>query len=65
MLVLVKLTISAKFGRIINSGIHSQSHIIEYLTVQDSWVILKNRKIIPYYIDNPFISVHSHIIWFI
>ena len=44
MLVLVNLTISARFGRITNSGIQLQFHIIEYLTASDRWVILKNRK---------------------
>ena len=32
------------FGRITNSGIQLQFHIIEYLTASDRWVILKNRK---------------------
>jgi len=35
MLVLVNLTISAKFGRITNSDIQLQFHIIEYLTASD------------------------------
>jgi hypothetical protein len=44
MLVLVNLTISAKLGRITNSGIQLQFHIIEYLTASDRWVILGSRK---------------------
>jgi hypothetical protein len=35
MLMLMNLTISAKFGRITNLGIQYQLHIIQYLTVQD------------------------------
>ena len=37
------------FGRITDSGIQLQFHIIEYLTVSDWWVILKHRKMISYY----------------
>ena len=34
-IALVNFTISAKFGRITNSGFQLQFHIIEYLTVSD------------------------------
>ena len=44
MVVLVNLTITAKFGRITNSGVQLQFHIIGYLAASDRWVNLKNEK---------------------
>ena len=44
LLALVNLTISAKFGRIANSGVQLQLYIMKYLIRQDWWVIINSRK---------------------
>ena len=51
--------------RITNSGIQFQFHRIEYLSLQDWWDILKNRKNDSLLHRLIFISNCSHLIWFI
>jgi hypothetical protein len=44
MIALVNFTISVRISRITNHGIQCQLHIIQYLTIQDWWVTVTNKK---------------------
>ena len=44
MITLVNFTISVRIRGITNYGIQCQLHIIQYLTIQDWWVTVKNKK---------------------